>query len=95
MKPANGIPKDAAVRWEWIKFQLRARGSSLSILARKLSVERNALNNVKRSPYPRMEKAIADELGYQPEQIWPERYNSDGTPNRQRTQRTDGPSENG
>lgn len=95
MKPDNGIPKDPAVRWEWIKFQLRARDSSLSKLARKLGVERNALNNVKRSPYPRMEKAIAEALGYRPEQVWPERYTSDGTPNRQRAQRNEGSSENG
>ncbi|PTU03800.1 nucleotide excision repair protein, partial [Pseudomonas sp. HMWF031] len=45
------------MRWEWIKFQLRAKGTSLAQLARQLGVERNALNNVKRVAYPRMERA--------------------------------------
>ncbi|MFF3703974.1 helix-turn-helix domain-containing protein [Pseudomonas qingdaonensis] len=95
MKPANGIPKDPVLRWEWIKFQLRAHGTSLSELARTLGVERNALHNVKRGPYPRMETAIAKAIGLGPEQIWPERWNSDGTPNRQRSPRSKPPSENG
>ncbi|QLJ12706.1 helix-turn-helix domain-containing protein [Pseudomonas putida] len=94
MKSANGIPKDPALRWEWIKFQLRAHDTSLSELARQLGVERNALHNVKRVPYPRMETAIAKAIGLKPEQIWPERWNSDGTPNRQRSGRNDPPSEN-
>lgn len=93
MKSANGIPKDPALRWEWIKFQLRAHDTScLSLLGS--SVERNALHNVKRVPYPRMETAIAKAIGLKPEQIWPERWNSDGTPNRQRSGRNDPPSEN-
>ncbi|WP_425048775.1 helix-turn-helix domain-containing protein [Pseudomonas juntendi] len=95
MKPANGIPKDPALRWEWIKFQLRAHDTSLSKLARQLGVERNALHNVKRGPYPRMETAIAKAIGLTPQQVWPERWNSDGTPNRQRGARSEPPSENG
>ena len=93
MTTDNEIPKDPAMRWEWIKFQLRTHGTSLSDLARKLEVERNALHNVKRLPYPRMESAIAKALGMKPYQIWPDRWAKDGTPLR-RSSRSDSASEN-
>jgi len=84
MTTSNEIPKDSELRWEWIKFQLRARDTSLSKLAKALGVERNAMNNVKRGPYPRMERAIALALKLEPEDIWPERWGNDGQPSRPR-----------
>ncbi|ATB67967.1 hypothetical protein CLJ08_03625 [Pseudomonas mosselii] len=84
MTTSNEIPKDPELRWEWIKFQLRARETSLSKLAKALGVERNAMNNVKRGPYPRMERAIALALKLEPEDIWPERWGSNGQPSRPR-----------
>ena len=93
MKKDNGIPKDPAMRWEWIKFQLRTNGISLSDLARKLEVERNAMHNVKRLPYPRMESAIARALGLKTWEIWPERWSEDGNP-LPRSGRADSASEN-
>lgn len=68
------IPSDPVQRNEWIKFQLRMRGSSLSKLARRLGVTRQAVRNALSSPYPKMERAIAAELELKPEEIWPERY---------------------
>jgi Ner family transcriptional regulator len=65
-------------RNEWIKFQLRIRGSSLSQLARDLGVTRQAVRNALASRYPRMERVIAAEIGLDPETIWPERYRRDG-----------------
>ncbi|MFW5969168.1 MAG: helix-turn-helix domain-containing protein [Halofilum sp. (in: g-proteobacteria)] len=61
-------------RNEWIKFQLRIRGSSLSQLARDLGVTRQAVRNALASRYPRMERVIAAEIGLDPATIWPERY---------------------
>lgn len=78
------MPKNPTLRWEWIKFQLRAKGLSLAGLARELGVSRNALNNVKRTPYPRMERAIAHRLDLAPGSLWPERWNPDGSPKRLR-----------
>lgn len=69
------IPADPVQRNEWIKFQLRMRGSSLSQLARELGVTRQAVRNALASSYPRMERVIAAEIGLDPETIWPERYN--------------------
>lgn len=75
----ESIPADPMQRNEWIKFQLRIRGSSLSQLARDLGVTRQAVRNALTSRYPRMERVIAAELGLDPETIWPERYRRDRT----------------
>ena len=83
------IPLEPAQRWEWIKYQLRARGTSLAKLARALGVSDTAVKNTKRTAYPRMERAIAKALGLQPIDLWPERWNTDGTPHRIRKQRAE------
>ena len=70
----ESIPRDPVQRNEWIKYQLRRRGSSLSKLARRLGVTRQAVRNALATPYPKMERAIADEIGVHPGRIWPERY---------------------
>lgn len=83
------IPSDPDLRWEWIKFQLRAKGTSLAQLARELHVTGPAVKNVKRTPYPRMERAIAKGVGVDVEKLWPERWNADGSPNRMRPRRAE------
>lgn len=70
----DSIPRDPVQRNEWIKYQLRMRGSSLSKLARRLGVTRQAVRNALSTPYPKMERAIANEIGVHPRTIWPERY---------------------
>lgn len=83
------IPLDPLLRWEWIKFQLRARGTSLAALSRELGVSDTAVKNAKRTAYPRMERAIAAALGLQPVALWPERWNANGTPSRLRPRRAE------
>jgi Ner family transcriptional regulator len=83
------VPLDPTQRWEWIKYQLRAKGTSLAKLARELGVSDTAVKNAKRTAYPRMERAIAKALGLKPIDLWPERWNSNGTPHRIRTQRAE------
>ncbi len=78
------VPTDPELRWEWIKFQLRVRGSSLALVARELGVGRNAVINVKRVRYPRVERAIARKLDMAPRDIWPDRWHPDGAPVRER-----------
>lgn len=85
----TAIPNCPEKRWEWIKYSLRTLGTSLADLARRQEVSRNAVLNVKRVPYPRMERAIASALGMQPEQIWPERWGSFQAPYRQRPNRAE------
>lgn len=83
------MPQDPAKRWEWIKYQLRIHGCSPAELARRLRITDRAIRAVKHTPYPRIERAIASVLGTDPMQLWPERWNSDGTPLRQRPNRAE------
>ncbi|WP_137971897.1 helix-turn-helix domain-containing protein [Pseudomonas sp. F(2018)] len=83
------IPADLEQRWEWIKYQLRINDCSTAELARQLSVTDRAIRNAKLRPYPRIERAIAQALGIDPWRLWPERWNADGTPHRQRPNRAE------
>jgi len=87
MKP--DIPRDPEQRWEWIKYQIRSRGMTMTALAASLGVTHKAMGNAKYGPYPRMERGIAKLLEMTPQQIWPERWNADGTPARQRPNRSE------
>lgn len=78
------FPTDPEQRWECVKYQLRLRGSSLASIAQELGVGRNAVINAKRIRYPRVERAIARKLSVSPRDIWPERWQSDGAPRRER-----------
>lgn len=68
------IPAHPLLRREWIKFQLRLRGTNLSAMARELGVSRQAMGQTLVSSYPKMERAIAAKLNLEPWDIWPERY---------------------
>lgn len=85
----NEIPINPSQRWEWLKYQLRSQGCSLRKLSDELGVTGNAVQLVKYTPYPRMERAIAKKLGFTPQAIWPERWNHDGTPCRERPNRAE------
>ncbi|WFE73074.1 helix-turn-helix domain-containing protein [Halomonas sp. M1] len=85
----NEIPINPTQRWEWLKYQLRSQGSSLRKLSDELGVTGNAVQLVKYTPYPRMERAIAKKLGLAPHAVWPERWNHDGTPCRERPNRAE------
>jgi len=68
------IPKTASERRAWIKYQLELLGYNFAKLARELSLSRTCVLSALNKPYPKMERIIADKLGMQPEQLWPERY---------------------
>lgn len=86
---AKDIPLDPASRWEWIKYQLRIRGSSAAQLARQLGITDRAIRATKERPYPRVERAIAAALNTVPAKLWPERWNGDDTPKRLRPNRAE------
>lgn len=71
-------------RRAWIIYQLKLRGESLASVARKSGRSRNATTRAMISPYPAAEKVIADALGLEPQELFPERYDADGLPNRPR-----------
>lgn len=68
------VPKKPEELRVWIKGMLELRGSSFADIARELSVSRQAVRKAVNRPSRRMEKAIADKIGFPPEKIWPNRY---------------------
>ena len=68
------IPKNPQDRWSWVLFRLRLKGASCTSLAAELGVTRSCVTNVKRTRYPRIQRAIAQRIGFRPEEIWPDRY---------------------
>ncbi len=72
--PKQTIDLRDQLRWDWITTALLLKGVSLRGLARELGVEHQTLGIVKYRPFPRMEQAIAEKIGFAPEVIWPERY---------------------
>jgi len=74
--------KTPDIRWEQIKTLLLARGYSLADLARLRGVDPACFWCVKTKPYPKVERIIANLLGVKPWDLWPERYDENGKPNR-------------
>ncbi len=74
------IPKEPTERWEWIKYQLRLKGYSLRRLGKEHGVTGKAVEAVVRQNAPKWERIISGMIGLQPQEIWPERYGSDGLP---------------
>jgi len=75
---------DESIRHSAIAFALRSRGYSYARIGRDLGITRQAVLHVRHRKYPAVEAAIAAVLGVSPPQIWPERYDADGQPIRQR-----------
>lgn len=76
------IPKEPAVRREWIKYQLRLKGYSLARLSLEYGRCRESATQALRRPVPLWERRIADKIGCRAQDLWPERYLADGRPNR-------------
>ena len=68
--------------WIWIKQRLSLLDSSFSKLAKLHCVTRQNFAIVKHFPYPKYETLIAEKLGLNPWDLWPERYNANHDPNR-------------
>ena len=69
---------------DWHKTDLiaavRKTGISLRAMSCKLGLDHTALSNALHGPYPKYERLIAEQLNTTPQQIWPSRYHTDGTP---------------
>lgn len=78
----HNIPDDTTARKHWIIYQLRLRGLTLASIGREHGVCRNAPRIAFDRPYPRMERALAAAIDLKPEQLFPERYDAKGRPNR-------------
>src|SRR6185437_13455472 len=87
MSTATAQKKPVLVDWHAadIVAALRKKGWSLQQLALfHRYASRTSLAKALAQPYPKAEQIIAEVLGIAPREIWPTRYNVDGTPNRTR-----------
>lgn len=66
---------------------LRVKGTTLQRLSRQNNYHTNSLNMTLGRPWPKGERIIADAIGIDATQIWPSRYNADGTPKSGRGER--------
>ena len=68
--------KKALDAHERLKAELRIRGTSLAEIARDLNVSDSALTLVGKGFHrsQKIEKALADAVGMQPEALFPDRY---------------------
>ncbi len=57
-----------------IKAELEKRGLSLADLARQNGLAPSSLRNVFRARCPKYERIVADAIGVNAEELWPERY---------------------
>jgi len=77
------ILADPKKRRSWVMYQLHMQGKSLAQVGKDNGVNtRQSLYETFRKPYPRVEKVIADAVDLTPQQLFPERYDADGLPNR-------------
>jgi Ner family transcriptional regulator len=76
--PAKGMHR------EDIKAAIRKRGKTLEALSEEAGYSKSAVGMTLRKPWPAVEKIIADFIGKKPLEIWPDRYDALGRPNRQR-----------
>ncbi|MFA5496267.1 MAG: helix-turn-helix domain-containing protein [Porticoccaceae bacterium] len=74
--------QDRDKRWAWITYQLHLDNSSIAQVARDAGIRSQTLASVKRNPYPKMEKILADRLGVGVTELFPDRYTEDGLPRR-------------
>lgn len=77
-EPTIDIPKNPAMRREWIKYQLRLRGYSVRAFADLIGVSNQAVWNALWRPSSHIHKELADLLGIPVRKLFPEYYDEDG-----------------
>lgn len=81
-KKNRRLLRDPSKRRALIKYEIHLTGRTMADVAKAAGVSRNCLYHAFNTPYPRMEKVLADALDVAPQELFPERYDSDGLPNR-------------
>lgn len=66
--------KNTAHDHEWLKYELRKRGYTLSQIAEENDVTRAAISRSLRHPSRRLGPVIAAIVGLPPEVIWPDKF---------------------
>ena len=76
--PKGKAPAD--MHREDIKAAIRKTGLSLAELSVAAGYEAGAVSRALRVPWPSVEAIIAKRIGKRPQDVWPSRYNPDGSP---------------
>jgi len=63
-----------------VLYELRLKGLSVAEVARRAGLKGSGASRVASRRWPRLEAAIAQQLGVPPSVIWPERYLPNGLP---------------
>jgi Ner family transcriptional regulator len=74
--------KSTDTAWKWIKHRLDLQGFNFNKLAEIHNVHITCFTGVKNKPIPKYERLIADYLGVDPWELWPDRYDASHNPNR-------------
>jgi Ner family transcriptional regulator len=61
---------------------LKKRGHSLAGLSVANGYHPTAAGKALKQPWPAIERLLADAIGVAPQEIWPSRYDTEGTPRR-------------
>ncbi len=67
-------PKEPHLFREWVKYELKLRGYTMTAVAKTQGVGREVPSSVFRRHRPKWEKIIANILEMMPCELWPERY---------------------
>jgi len=68
--------------WIWLKHLLELRGLTFGKIGRKHGIHKSCFTKVKTVPMPKNERILADYVGVDPWDIWPDRYDAAHNPNR-------------
>jgi Ner family transcriptional regulator len=81
---AQAGPKAAPQDWhpEDIKAAIRKRGTTLEALSLAHGYSRSAVRMALLRPSPAVQAIVARFLGVAPQELWPSRYEADGSPRR-------------
>lgn len=66
--------------WLWIRHRLALQGLSFGKLARIHNIHRSTFGQTKHRNFPKYERILADLVGQEPWDLWPERYDAAHNP---------------
>lgn len=78
MRANTEVPKDIRERAIWVEYQLKLRRKTFASVARDCGCGRGTIRRALFLPSAPQEKALADAIGLTVQQLFPDRYDSEG-----------------
>lgn len=76
------MQKKSKETWMWIKHRLELQGLTFGKIGTIYGVDKSCFTKVKTVPIPKNERILADYVGVEPWDLWPDRYDAAHNPNR-------------